>query len=130
MDERNVMHPFQHFAEQLAERWSHEAAALRHRSLVPLADMVESFANDLVAEANAWLDQPLTLREAAVFGGYSYSALEARVRVGQLPNAGEQGSPRLRRRDVPIKVDRPPTRFGTAGVDVDDLDQLLGTIDG
>ena len=130
MDERNVSHPVETFTALLAERWNHEAAALRHRGLVPLADMVESFANDLVAEANAWLDQSLTLREAAEFGGYSYAALEGRVRVGQLPNAGEQGSPRLRRRDVPVKVNRPPTRFGTAGVDVDDLDQLLGTIDG
>ena len=129
MDERNVSHPVETFTALLAERWNHEAAALRHRGLVPLADMVESFANDLVAEANAWLDQSLTLREAAEFGGYSYSALEGRVRVGQLPNAGEQGSPRLRRRDVPLKIMPPPRTLTRAGTDVDDLDQLLKAID-
>ena len=124
------VHPFEHCAEQLAEQWHTEADALRLRGQTGSADMADSFAHELKTAVGAWLDELLTMREASEFGGYAYSTLEHRLRVGQLPNAGELGSPRLRRRDVPIKVDRPPTRFGTAGVDVDDLDQLLGTIDG
>ena len=55
-------------------------------------------------------DEPLTLHEAADESGYSPDHLGRLVRDGKVPNAGRPGSPRIARRDVPV---RPKARVPT-----------------
>ena len=124
-----VSHPLDLCTVLLAERWRDDAAVLRRRGQATTAEMVESMADELTTWVTDWLDTCVTLREAADMGGYAYSTLEHRVRVGELPNAGEKGCPRLRRRDVPIKAGSPARLFTALEVDADDLDQLLATLD-
>ena len=104
------------FTATVCAAWMAEADALSRRGLDEAARLMRSMATELGERATEWADQPVTLREAAEFGGYAYSTLEHRVRVGELPNAGEKGNPRLRRRDVPLKAEssRAPTRPASA----------------
>jgi hypothetical protein len=87
-----------------ADTWLAEAEILRRRGAGSLADVLESCARDF----EAWLRERdlelLTLDEAVQESGYSYSSLEKSVRSGRLPNAGKPGRPRIRRCDLPRKV--------------------------
>ena len=96
--------------------WMAEADALSRRGLAEPARLMRSMATELGERATEWADQPVTLREAAEFGGYAYSTLEHRVRAGELPNAGEKGNPRLRRRDVPLKAEAAGTPASQAAL--------------
>ena len=49
-------------------------------------------------------DEVLTLRAAAAVSGYTVDHLARLIRQGKLPNAGRKRAPRVRRRDVPLKV--------------------------
>lgn len=97
------LHLVEQFAQCVARKWREEEEFLRKRGLNTEGRLVRSMADDLVAEAARWLDELLTLREAAEIAGYSYSALEHLVRQGRLENAGEKGRPRVRRRSLPQK---------------------------
>ena len=80
------------------------------------ADLFRSHADERVActyercarrleEVVHFLEEtPLTLAEAAEWGGYSTDHLGRLVRAGKIRNAGRLGSPRVRRADVPIKT--------------------------
>ena len=59
-----------------------------------LGGPVGSIAEEVQSESDRFLDEALTLAEAAEIAGYSYSHIESLVRVGELPNAGERGRPR------------------------------------
>lgn len=76
--------------------WGQESCAL-------LFDKAAAMADELVRE---WEMELLTLDEAAQESGYSYSALEKGIRAGRLENGGEEGRPRIRRRDLPAKPKR------------------------
>ena len=94
--------------ETLVVTWREEAELLRRRGQEPLARMAESFAGDLERELRAWLTEELTLAEAAQETGYSYDHLQHMV-GDAIPNVGADGSPRVRRCDLPRK----PGRNGT-----------------
>lgn len=91
----------------LAETWREEAALFRQRGLDGHARVAESYAADLEERLRQWRLEALTLEEATAESGYSYSALQKRVASGDLPNAGEKGSPRIRRCDLPQKGGSP-----------------------
>lgn len=67
------------------------------------AKTMEACSAELEAELRAWLDERLTLEDAAAESGYSYSSLQKRVASSEIPNAGDKGSPRIRRKDLPYK---------------------------
>jgi hypothetical protein len=121
-------HPFEPFITTVSEAWIGESEVLRRRGCVAAADTLLALAHELVAGSQEWLDESLTLREASDWSGLAYGTLEARIRAGTLPNAGRKGSPRIRRRDLPIAA---PQRAHTHDRidDADDLDQLLGALD-
>ncbi len=50
-----------------------------------------------------WQTEPLTLEQAARKSGYTLDHLSRLLRDGTLPNVGEPGSPRIRRKDLPRK---------------------------
>ena len=96
-------HPVDQFVEMLLRKWSEEEALYTRRGLTELAALMASIAEEVQSESERFLDEALTLAEAAEIAGYSYSRMEGLVRVGELPNAGEKGRPRVRRRDLPRK---------------------------
>jgi len=88
----------------LAARWREEADLLRGYGASEAAASAELHAQQLaeaVAEAE---DEVLTLEEAAVESGYARRTLREKISVGEIPNAGRKGSPRIRRGDVPRKA--------------------------
>ncbi len=68
----------------------------------PAAQM-EAMATELEVGISEWLQERLTLDQAAQESGYTYNHLQACVAEGKLPNAGQPGEPRVRRRDLPVK---------------------------
>lgn len=48
-------------------------------------------------------EDTVTLKEAALIGGYSVDHLQRLVAQSTLQNVGRKGAPRLRRQDVPTK---------------------------
>ena len=96
-------HPVEEFLDVLLEKWGAEEAVYRRRGQNGLADFLDSLMKDAMDERDRFLDEELTLAEAAEIGGYGYSTLQALVRAGRIPDAGETGKPRVRRRDLPRK---------------------------
>jgi len=99
-----------------AETWRSEATLLRRRGAHQQADVLESCAADL----EAWLREhdleALTLEQAAIESGYSYSALQKKVAGGELANVGKKHAPRIRRADLPRKATRLQTANDIAEV--------------
>ena len=89
--------------EALPARWRQEADLFRRRGQEGQAQMVDSLAGELERELHEWLTESLTLTEASVESGYSYNHLQHALSNGSLPNAGVEGSPRIRRCDLPRK---------------------------
>lgn len=65
--------------------------------------IIDHFIDDLQALEHARGETLLSLTEAATLSGYSREHLGRLVRDGPIPNAGRQGAPKIRRRDVPMK---------------------------
>lgn len=88
---------------RLAEEWEEEADLLRRRGAPQQAEALESAAEDLCRRLQEWGGQPLTVAEAAEESEYSERRLRELLSEETLPNAGEDGAPRIRRRDLPAK---------------------------
>lgn len=97
------------YPPDLPARWRVKAAELSALGAEGQAATLELCAEDLAAAWHSWETEPLTLREAAEESGYSYDALQHLV-GGTIPNVGEMGSPRVRRRDLPRKPGTNSTR--------------------
>lgn len=69
-------------------------------------------ASELEAALSAHRDETLTLVEAAMESGFTADHLGQLVKRGRIPNAGRDGAPRIRRRDLPVK------RAGGAGTTI------------
>jgi hypothetical protein len=92
----------------LAERWRKEAAILQARGAGIQAEVLLGCAAELDAEGSRWLAEPLTLQQAVVESGYSYSTLQKLVADGALPNAGTPHRPRVQRGLLPRKAGEAP----------------------
>jgi hypothetical protein len=79
------------------DEWSRLGAA------VDGAKVAAEIVADLEALQRAQSSAAVTLREAALIGGYSPDHLQRLVAGGQLENVGRKGRPRIRRDDVPVK---------------------------
>lgn len=91
---------------EIAGRWRDEAAILRRRGAIAQAEVLDDVARELTEGIREWREEELTLREAADESGYAYSTLQQYIAEGRLPNAGEEGAPRIRRRDLPHRGNR------------------------
>ncbi len=91
---------------ELADRWQEEAERYEADGVSGHAALLRRVADELETWWRERELEELTLEQASELGGYSYSALEKGVRTGTIPNAGESGRPRIRRRDVPRKPGR------------------------
>ena len=88
----------------LADKWRVEAESARRIGAEAPALTLEKCAADLEAREREEGLRIVTLHEAADLSGYTYSALEKKVRRGDIPNAGEKHSPRIRVADLPRKA--------------------------
>jgi len=91
---------------ELTTEWRHRASGLRRYGAEEQAITLLECAGELEQAWKLWQEEPLTLAEAAEESGYSPDHLGRRVREGKIPNAGEPGSPRIARADLPIKPKR------------------------
>ena len=97
-------------AEFLA-KWSAESHAMRQRgTLVQGAALLDEVLRDFDAVTRGHGDETLNLVEAAHDSGYSADYLGTLVRQGKIANAGRANAPRIRRRDLPRKACRLPSR--------------------
>ena len=103
---------------ELAESWRAEAELYRRRGMPGRADMAESYAADLETALWEWQLEVLTLEKASAESGYSYSTLQKKLASGELPNVGEKGSPRISRRDLPMKGGSERVRLDTGEPDI------------
>ena len=69
-----------------------------------MASVMEACSNELDATIEDSLNETLTIPQAARASGYSAEALRRAVRRGTIPNAGRKGSPKIRRVDLPRKL--------------------------
>jgi hypothetical protein len=95
--------------EALVIEWRSSADDLRDMGLSQPAAQRDVDADKLEGVITEWLDECLTLDQAALESGYTYNHIQACVSEGKLPNAGERGAPRVRRRDLPMKGGRTET---------------------
>lgn len=65
--------------------------------------MAESYAADLEDCLRNWATEPLTVAEASTESEYTERHLRELLSEEKIPNAGEPGSPRIRRADLPAK---------------------------
>jgi hypothetical protein len=90
--------------QALVSSWRNEAERARDRYADErLAALCEAHASELETALRSSLDGELTLKQAAEVSGYSYSHLRRLLDAGELPNAGEDGRPRVRLGDLPFK---------------------------
>lgn len=90
-------------AYPLARLWRSKAEDLRRYGAEHAVATLEACADDLEEWCREWDLEALTLEEAARESGYSHDHLSRLLRNGTLPNAGESGSPRIHRRNLPRK---------------------------
>ena len=88
---------------RLADSWRTEAERLRQLEAAGQAAAFEHLANELEATLAAWDSSSLTIREASEHSGYTEAHLRRLVRRGHIPNAGRKNSPRIYRRDLPVR---------------------------
>lgn len=88
---------------ELASHWSEEADSLERWGDIRGAKVLRQCAADLDVAVRAHDNEALTIAQAVEASGYSADHLRALVASGEIPNAGRKGSPRIRRRDLPVK---------------------------
>jgi len=90
-------------SQSLPARWRREAERFQDLGADAQARTLEWCARELEQAQREWELEALTLADAAKESEYSYSALQKHVASGTLENVGEEGSPRIRRCDLPRK---------------------------
>ena len=95
----------------LAEKWRSDADRYeRDQALVRGDAILRRVAAELEAAWREWQDDALTLQEATAESGYCRSSLEKKLESGEIRNAGRKHRPRIRRRDLPVKVKQPDAK--------------------
>lgn len=98
---------------ELSEAWQREADVLRRRGASGPAEALESAADELDERLREWSRELLTLREASKEIGVSYDTMQRKV-GREMPNAGEKGSPRVRRCDLHPWLEGPEGKLSVA----------------
>src|SRR5690348_8912900 len=101
---------------ELIARWLADATLLRSHGAIEAAATKELAAAELEAFERDRALEALPLSEAAKESGFSAAHLGRLLAESRIPNAGEKGAPRIRRKDLPRK---PPTKRSTPAGDPD-----------
>ena len=92
---------------ELVAKWeARRLDAARLGALAPIATVAADVLDDLRQLAAADNDV-LSVKEAALLGGYSSDHLRRELAQGRIPNAGRKSKPAIRRADVPRKPGHP-----------------------
>ncbi len=108
-----------------------KASDLRRFGAEAQAAAVEACLAELETWFEGWLEEELTVAEAASEAGLSRSAAEKRLASGRWPNAGRRYRPRIRRRHVhEVRAVDEGAKTGDRSADADDLiDDVLSSYD-
>ncbi len=105
---------------ELRDRWESRRDEYRRFGVhVDGAKVVEAFLEDLETVESEQGDEILTLAQAALESEYGKDHLSWLIRSGRIPNAGQRGAPRIRRRDLPVKKNSPVARRHWKGYDLE-----------
>lgn len=118
------------FAPDLLANWREKATGLEQFGATEQAITLRKCADDLDDTWDQWVNQPLTLQQAAESGGYSTAQLGRLVREGTIPNAGRRNAPRIFRKDVPIKPGHASVAPSRAKVDSMNMQIVQSIIEG
>lgn len=87
---------------RLADKWDEEADLIEQWQGDQSAEELRTAAEKLRRAVNEWLNEPLPIDVAAEESGYSKSRLR-KLAGSEVPNAGQEGDPRIRRKHLPLK---------------------------
>ena len=118
-------HMLAEFVAYVVGEWTPEVAQMERRGQREAAALLKSLCVDLQEHAEHWLDERLTLAEAAETSGVSYSTLQHLVAVGDIRNAGHRGRPRVHRGDLPYRRTDSPLVQSNDDVGEDLIDEVL-----
>jgi hypothetical protein len=104
MDVMDTPHP-------LIETWRLRATDLRRYGATEAVTTLETCASELASFEIEHGLELLTLTQAAGESGFSAPHLSRALTEGRIENAGEEGHPRIRRKDLPRKI-APPSDDG------------------
>jgi len=90
----------------LVEKWERDASVMEDYADARGAAVCRLHVAELREAVRAWHEEVLTLAQAALESGYTEDHLRHLVSDGEIANAGRKGSPRIRRRELPIKKKR------------------------
>jgi hypothetical protein len=90
--------------DSLIARWRSDIETLKRCGCNDAAIALGNYVSELEAALREGELETLTLEEAVIESGYSYSALQKQVANGTLANLGRKGAPRVRRKDLPAKA--------------------------
>lgn len=85
----------------LSSQWRSRASDLERYS--PSAAQAFRDAADELEKTLQGAEETVSLKEAAMLGGYSTDSLQRMVAAGRIQNFGRKGKPRIRRAEVPVK---------------------------
>jgi hypothetical protein len=91
------------FMEERLRRLREQAEELARNGADSAARARTAMAEDLERDWTEHLQEPLKLAAAALESGYSVAALQLMLKQGKIPNAGERGTPRILRCNLPRK---------------------------
>lgn len=94
--------------ERLVDAWREEADLFRKRGMERLAEMIESYADELERRLREWEMEALTVPEAAEESGHTADHIRRLIRQGKIQNAGTESSPQVRRCDLAQKWGHEP----------------------
>jgi hypothetical protein len=94
----------------LPAEWRKRADTLREYGDPNVARVWDLAATELAKALATHGEETLSLVEAARVSGYTADHLGLLVKKGTIPNANPQGSPRIRRADLPVKSPGGPGR--------------------
>ena len=113
--------------ESLATRWLEEAETLERYSDKRGASLCRMHSAELTDAVARQESDLLTLTQASQTSGYTSDHLRHLIAEGTIPNAGRKGSPRIVRRDLPMK----PGSQCSSGFDPDAVArEIVGRIEG
>jgi excisionase family DNA binding protein len=105
------------WVEEYAQELRSQAEMYQRDWLFSHATLLHRVADDIVARAEAYELEELTIAQAAEESGYSPDYLSRAVAEGRIPNASTGKRRRIRRCDLPRKAPRNGQRNETTAVD-------------
>jgi len=112
--------------KRLMERWRSHGEMFQRFGEEGISTAFSTCADELEAAVAVWGDELFTLEQAERESGYSADSLGRLIREGRIPNGGQTGSPRIRRRDLPRKPGRRNGRCRTDGLD--SMEQIVASV--